>query len=262
MKFMAVLSVTLSALLIAPAAPAHAANNLDPFQLDTGHWMSYQRYKEKADNPESFAQEAAPVEQEEIAAAPVEEPPKPVAPPAMPGMNKGYNVQINSTEDDVKRQTPKITRMESEPEMQLPSQSWQKADDAARRSAQNSNLNEEEITPLDIRMSMLPSLQAAAPPTRDNKKKMMTELIKAPPKPTDLDAAACAAIDAYKKRELDAIQRDRETLAALQTAISQLGLQKELSFLTDNNSKMNMPADNPVLSDAPGASPTLFEKAP
>jgi hypothetical protein len=51
------------------------------------------------------------------------------------------------------------------------------------------------------------------------------------PKKTPEEAAACAAIDAYKKQQLQAIQSDRQTLKALQDAIKQLGLQKELNFM-------------------------------
>ena len=36
------------------------------------------------------------------------------------------------------------------------------------------------------------------------------------------------ALDAYKKRQLAAIESDRQTLSALQGAIAQLGLQKQL----------------------------------
>ena len=55
------------------------------------------------------------------------------------------------------------------------------------------------------------------------------------------DDAVCAAIDAYKKRQLAAIESDRKTLAALQSAISQLGLNKQLDFMVDATGNLNIP---------------------
>ena len=69
-----------------------------------------------------------------------------------------------------------------------------------------------------------------------------------PPAPavSTADAAACAALDAYKKRQLEAIESDRQTLTALQNAIAQLGLQKQLDFLPGVSGSLNAQAAGPV----------------
>jgi hypothetical protein len=80
-------------------------------------------------------------------------------------------------------------------------------------------------------------------------------------KKSPADLAACAAIDAYKKRQLDAIEGDRRTLDALQTAIKQLGLEKQLSFMTGAQGSVGSQAENvPANVDMPPNLATLPKK--
>ncbi len=84
---------------------------------------------------------------------------------------------------------------------------------------------------------------AAAAPAADKNKAL----------PADL-AACVAVLDSYKKKQLAALQSDRQTLTALQEAIAQLGLQKQLNFMTNGNSSLNAEVQNmPAKADLSNA---------
>jgi hypothetical protein len=239
------------------------AEDIDPFQMDSGRWMSYGRYKDNvqrglipqqktpletpvnnADNPLILnATDATP----SIAA-----PTRPLVLPVMPGMNKGFNVQIESTSDEKQTPAPKIVNMDSNPELHLQTQNWLNATEAARDAERikAGKITEENHPPLNVRMSFLPDRKITPIPDAERKTthgREPAETAAAPRAPSlkDLkalpaDLAACvAAIDSYKKKQLDAIQSDRQTLAALQEAIAQLGLQKQLGFIADSKSSLN-----------------------
>jgi hypothetical protein len=144
-----------------------------------------------------------------------------------------------------------VTDLDTAPNLQVSKQNWLDASQVAKDQAQGKN-DFAENAPLDVRMSFLPPARALP------KKPVLAAAT--PPKPvappsTAPDTAACAAIDAYKKRQLAAIQSDRETLKALQNAISQLGLNKQLDFMASADSKIDAPADKPVLMDMPASAP-------
>ena len=66
------------------------------------------------------------------------------------------------------------------------------------------------------------------------------------------EAGACAALDAYKKRQLDAIQRDKETLEALQEAIRSLGLSRQMSFMSEQDGTLAA-SDGAAVTPQPAA---------
>jgi hypothetical protein len=291
MHFMAKYSFTSVAVcalgVVLTLATSHGfarAQSLDPFEADSGSWKSFDRYKEeekerifstmtgnidadakaakagdkdKTDSeeratlspllaPEAKADQVTPPALKEPVMA---QPDRPIDPPLMPGINKGFDVRVGTTEDDVKPGA-RLADIDTTPTLQLPKQNWLDAAQAAKEQASGKGDFQQNV-PFDVRMSFLPGLSAphkhasphapvvaSAPP------------IVEPPK-SAADAAACAAIDAYKKKQLAAIQSDRATLTALQTAISQLGLQKELGFIATTGSKVDVPADKTVLMDMP-----------
>lgn len=270
-----------AAALLMAAIPA-SAEDIDPFQLDTGHWMSFDHYKEKTKRDKFLAENPADNRHSETAAdtplnpdapaitppvmavAPVVAPPaRPLDLPVMPGMNKGYSLRVESTQDD-KPPVARITNLDDEPTVQIPASNWQSAAEAARRAQKKGEDSDEfEHQPLDIRMSFLPNRQITPIPNPERKSNhgrapavIAAAKAKTLPK-SAADAAACAAIDAYKKQQLEAIQSDRETLTALQAAITQLGLQKQLSFMTGaTGSLVSQTNTAPANLDLPAAAAT------
>lgn len=99
---------------------------------------------------------------------------------------------------------------------------------------------------LSIRYASLPGLRPATTDKSAAKalvadvagKKVMTKkgkTVASPPTP------ACEALTAYRRRQLAAIESDRRTLSALQSAIAELGLDKQLDFLTGSKGRMSGP---------------------
>ncbi len=255
-------------IFLALSAPALAAE-VDPFQIENTHWMSFDRYKDQTKNgatlPQNFPQnETAKTETNAVVNIPemdsgadgspaVAAPTRPINPPVMPGMNKDYDIKVTSTETE-KPPVAQITHIDSKPTVHLPEMNWQSAADVARQSHGKTD-SDDVHTPLDVRMSFLPNEQMtptpspASPTTTAARVKAAiaaanaATAIKEAPK-SAADAAACAAIDAYKKKQLEALQGDRQTLAALQAAIAQLGLQKQLNFMAGADPNISTQADN------------------
>ena len=167
--------------LLATTIPARA-DDIDPFQTDTGQWMSFQRYKDSVkrglivppENPvvpeTTLAPQvnetnpiAAPATNAEVAgASSIAAPTRPLMLPVMPGMNKGFNVQIDTTMDDKKAE---VINLDSSPTLHLQSQNWENAQDAARAK----NKDDGEHSPLNIRMSFLPSSKITPTPESERK---------------------------------------------------------------------------------------------
>lgn len=233
-------SLFLAFTLLFPSLPACAADD-DPFQLDEGQWMSFGHYKD-ADKRGLLDKIHPPPAPEvppppPVAAAPViATPSRPVDLPVLPGLNKGFAVEVNSTEEH----------------HQMSSQDWQTPALAVQTYKLRENGKDNE-NPLGVRLSFLPN-QKITPipsPERASSQKLgheMLEKSKAEKKTAKSaeDAAVCAAIDAYKKQQLDAIQSDRQTLKALQDATNSLGLQKQLGFMAGNSSVLTNAPNTPI----------------
>ena len=54
---------------------------------------------------------------------------------------------------------------------------------------------------------------------------------------------ACEAFTEHRRRQLEAMESDRQTLAALQSALSELGLSKELGFMAKSGSSLSSSAN-------------------
>ncbi len=265
---------------LATAVPARADDG--PFEFDRAHWMSFDRYKEKTKHGAALqetndTEASAPAgDNDKPADAPVAGdnatpsvtppgmvpamavPTRPINIPVMPGLNKGYNVQVNSTEDE-KPPIAQITHIDTQPTVSIPERNWQAPKDAIRRSGQQDvegGDGDNERQPLNIRMSFLPNSKITPVPSPEYKsnhgRKLAAAVAAAAPEPEKkAEVAACAAIDAYKKKQLEAIESDRQTLTALQKAISQMGLQKELNFIAGANGAVNQADSSTAKMDMP-----------
>lgn len=254
--------------------PTTHAEDFDPFNVESGHWMSFGHYDDNLKSNRPVSNETLDVAPVKIATpeleptAPVDTKPtdtaavpaiptdatnasstepaiasltRPVDLPVLPGVNKGYNLNVTSTLDanasDTNASTSavNINQRSGEAEMHLREQNWQDAAEIARQHSLDhaDDTVDNERLPLDVRMSFLPNpkispVTASQPTTR----RVVPGLLpQTKPAPEAVKTADCKAVDDYKKKQLEAIQSDRQTLQALQAAISDLGLQKELNFL-------------------------------
>lgn len=249
------------------------ADDLDPFHVEDGRWMSLDFYKEglkenpapdqntsaaKQDiQPPSLAQQPSDTPKIPPSSTPVvASPSRPLDLPVMPGVNDGYAIKVNSTADDTSGSyLPNLS--DSKPDLVLPEEHWKNAADFMHKNTHPSDEDAgDQHQDLDIRMSYLPNRDVKPAPEPDHPHNHGRAAHSAPaiaPSPSassKAEAAACEAIDAYKKKQLEAIQSDRQTLAALQAAIAHLGLQKQLDFLTGangsiTNAESNLPSSKP-----------------
>jgi hypothetical protein len=179
---------------------------------------------------------------QESSAPSVAAPTRPLDLPILPGVNKGFNIEVDSTEDNETASPPAqiINKNDGKSELHLQEQNWQAAAEIARQRADEKNHvnNDNGHAPLAVRMSFLPNPKVVPIPSPERKTRpRLVEIPAAAPKPAEpvkaqQSPAECAAIDSYKKKQLEALQSDRQTLKALQSAITDLGLQKQLDFMT------------------------------
>jgi hypothetical protein len=238
-----------------------------PFEFEAGRWMSSQSYinalrrhpledpikKEPTLPPVSEAPSPAPV----VAKLP----PAPFLPPTMPGLNKGFNVVVDSAED-VEEPKAHTSAPNAPKDIQLSEKNWM-TPSAKKALIKEQDDEDRDSPPLKVRMTFLPA-QSADPspgPEKESALKKARALLRknAEDKKRDQakaeqEASDLAALDAFKKQQLDAIQSDRETLKALQDAIHSLGLAKQMSFMAGQGSKLNTPPENQT-PDTASASP-------
>ncbi len=260
------LGFALSALCLF-AQPLYADD--DPFQLDNGHWMSSTHYQDASkrgtlDQPVPAAEtpvaEAAATPTTPAAAQTVAAPTRPIDLPVMPGLNKGFDVKVTSTEDESGETPAPVIEKDKSADIHLSDKNWSSptAPTRAQLDAKTDDDSADAPAPVNVRMSYLPNAAIAPIPSAEHASAVKAAHIaleksianKNQPPAKAQEQAACAAIDAYKKQQLDAIQSDRQTLKALQDAISSLGLQKQLGFITGSNSNLS-------LSGAPDAPTTV-----
>jgi hypothetical protein len=250
------------AVLLGMSGPARADDA--PFQLDRTNWMSFERYKEEpsAWHEEKPSDQAA-IETPALTAPVIVPMPialpvlnRPVNVPAMPGVNQGFEVDVSSTLDGKRSVDSLATNPDGPDGLQPPQENWKDAATEARQSMmQNKNADDEDKGAFSIRFAYLPNPEVTPVFNPPHKKYERPKLqVAQTPVPDKEDKAACAAIDAYKKRQLEAIESDRQTLAALQGAISQLGLQKQLDFMVGANGSLTQPAQNADMDFAVSAS--------
>jgi hypothetical protein len=264
-----------------PVLSAHAEEDA-PFEFDSGKWMSFERYKDVAkakaklppqvdkitESPETVdaqpkgVESAAPKNLVKVAA-----PSRPINLPVLPGMNKGFGIHVESTSDKDDTVGARIANIDTNPELAISGDKWQKTSELTKTldiRDRHVDADGEEKIALEVRPSFLPNSNIKPVnliPERSGrravaealaKKRMAADVApKAEKSPTEL--AACAAVDAFKKKQLAAIQSDRQTLVALQSAITTLGLQKQLSFMTDVQGSLNVQTDTAAKIDTPAS---------
>ena len=224
------LQTTICAVAFSLAGGPVSADNAAPFDLSNGQWSAV---GQSATTPVASATVGplTPARQP-LAAAAVAPPARALQMPVMPGIAAPFRLDVSSTAEQIPAQTAANGSLAPPPE-----QNWRQAATVARLSAiASAKSNGDDHIPLDIRPSFLPDAKVEPiPAVQASSRKRPTNMPAATvalKQPAPPDVAACAAVDQYKKHQLDAIQSDRQTLVALQTAIGELGLQKQLGYLT------------------------------
>lgn len=217
----------------------------EPFAIDDSQWKSPEGYDAReARNPAPLPSKetSAPTASNPDSAVSQEYPDDSFRTPLLPGINKGFNVEVESTEDK-----NIVTEFEMRDGVSLSEGEWKSLPASSATDAGKGD--EEENQPLKVRMTYLPSKvplplpkaeRSTAPRKGHDLMRRLAEQKKIKPK-TPEEAAACRALNAYKKQQIDAIQSDRETLKALQDAIKSLGFTKQMQFMVEQGSALSSP---------------------
>jgi hypothetical protein len=193
------------------------------------------------------------------------QPVRPLNLPVMPGLNLDYDVNVTSTVEDKDGEAAELgegilaqpvrplnlpvmpglglsAAAKDDPNVNAANATGHAdpVDDALWRDAKTtaketpSGENDEGRAPLSVRFAELPDSHTVSatgsPVTKPHKKAQTVKEAKAKA-PTPANPEACAALTAYRQRQLAAIESDRQTLDALQAAIAELGLDKKLDFM-------------------------------
>jgi hypothetical protein len=246
---------------VLPSINSHStvtAEEGDLFEVDKNGWMSLDHFTDKAHRfpgsvRQSEAVETAAIEtpsimaQTPVAAAMkpiVAEPTRPLNLAALPGLNKGYDVRVSSTEDEeVEKFTAELTTLASHmaPAQAQAESNWQDAATVARQEATNHG-KKASSEPLNVRLAGLPDSRITPIPGTAVTKPQAPE--KKAPTPAKANKPECTPYTAYKKQQLAAIESDRKTLTALQAAITEMGLDKKLDFAGGATGSLGNKADN------------------
>ena len=244
-----------------PCSWARADDN--PFQIDASQWMSFGHYKDAARRglpgvtptpppaaaPKKITPPLAP------ATPVVAAPRRPIDLPVMPGLNDGFQVRVNATDRDLSTSNSPILGLNAEPDIHPSDKNWE-SPSAVRKNRFDADGNASPA--LNVRMTFLPNEKITPIPSpshmsaqRRGNEQLLKKLRERKEAKSD-DAAVIAAIKAYKKQQLEAIESDRQTMKALQDAIRSLGLQKKLGFMTGNGNQLTN-APPPASIEAPAS---------
>ena len=240
--------------------PAQATDS--PFEINAERWTKPKNYQTDIKPlPDVAPQESA------VASPEPKTPPAPTTTPApivvtmptMPGLNKGFDMRVNSTEE-AKRKEPIAAKPEATPDIHLQDKNWKSPPVSGHAAKTQQDDDEDQENPaLNVRMSFLPAQNITPIPDapHESARKRGHALLRksAPNTPTvptrtPEESAACAALDAYKQQQLDAIQSDRQTLKALQDAVHSLGMTKQLDFTAGHDSVLNASNAEPATSQS------------
>jgi len=239
-----------------------------PIEPDSARWMSlqsYENHEQRHPEPKKL-EKAAPDPVLPSDAAAVSEPASKdsvvtkIEEPAMPGMNRGFNIKVHSTDDETERESQITTAEPSKPgpsEEKWKSLSQEKTDNEEK----SEDVEGSDSPSSKVRMTFLPSRNILPAPKpehvsgqknpREFFKKLAEEernkkrdAQKKNARATPEDKAASEVLEAYRKQQLEAIQSDRQTLKALQNAIRSLGLTERLDFVAEGGSLLAAPKDN------------------
>lgn len=234
------------------ASPAWTAQP-DPFAVTIGSdWVTVDAYAKnhKASAPNDAQQSGSDVSVPAIDAAPasasggqkegqrIATPTRALNFPVMPGLASHAPVTVTTTADDA---------MITDQDQQRSWKNIQEAQAAAEQDEQAQQvLAEQSEKGLHIRLPALPSSEIQSiPATRVSYGKLASEAkaaaLEAKAKrttPASLKQAqvtteACEAMATYRRRQLQALESDRKTLAQLKKVLSELGLTSKLDFMTE-----------------------------
>lgn len=207
---------------------------VDPFSMDQQNWVSLDSYKPKEEPAPEPTPAAPPEPAVPKSAEPVKaEPERPLNPPGMPQRAVQPSLTVSSTED---AKEPLIKE----------DRGWRNFQEDQKEVVEEERA-EQFLQSLGkdgfkVRFPGLPSAEIKSIPAeriskskldRENKTAKKKEAEK--PKPT---VEACEALNELKRRQLEAIESDRKTLAALQEALKELGLSEKLNFMTPSTSSL------------------------
>lgn len=267
------------------------AADVGPANLEDSQWMSFEHYKDittrhtttspnLVTDKETFPETTPDNGATAMATAPTDSgeatpttsattplvmamPERALNLPAMPASIRGFSLPTASTEENTTPALP-IMNEKMAPDIHLANENWENPTTRAATGGEG----DDGAAP-NIRLSYLPNtklIPTASPEhvsvmaldhalVRQLAEKALAKHDKNVDKKSPEERAACAAIDAYKKQQFDALQGDRQTLKALQDAVASLGLQKELGFISDNHGSLNASAAS---TGGPAASPTTL----
>lgn len=244
---MAVIAMNLFALFLAPSQAF--AQLVDPF-ASTGEWVSFDAFLENQDKEPAVIQEPALVspdpkaDAEVKAAAELEKAPpeRALNYPVMPSARDASALSVKSTEEEGGQ-------------MFQEKKSWLGFDEAEVESEKEEQAERLRLT-LDpslfkVRFATLPRPDFSSIPSArvttsqiDKDKKSLKAREPAPvtaasPEKKKEQAEACEAMSEIRKRQLEAMESDRQTLSALKNALTDLGLVDKLSFMTSSQSLLS-----------------------
>lgn len=214
----------------------------DPFASRGGAWLSLDGYEQKKVDDRIAAEKAAEeARQKMIAAEKVSERVRAMAIPVMSSPSAIRAEQLLPNVDftlvdqfSIETERSWMTVQDAEEELEL----VKKAQRLQHEFAEGR---------FKIRLTTLPdtSIQVSREDAAAKKKKKEEKKIAAALRQKQLEKefalkaekekAACKAVSDYRKRQLDALESDRQTLAALQEALAGLGLKEKLSFMDKTN---------------------------
>jgi len=221
-----------------PTFPAFA-QDINPFALENQKWLSldaYEEEKEKAEAAPIAQKEKEPSEDETKVALPE----RAIDLPALPGMTPVASLTDPSTEEENE------IFLNDESKWREISDLTQEALDNDRAQAIQADL---AAAPFSVRFAPLPNLQIKAIAdsriSRDaaDRQKVVESVVKkkvSPPKPKySAPPEACVALADMRRRQLEAIESDRQTLSALKEALSQLGLSESLGYMANGEAVLS-----------------------
>ncbi len=223
---------------------------------------------------------------------PAVQPIRPLVLPVMPGLSQGFEVRVDATPDDSEElsEDEKAPAVPSRP-LNLPVMPGINGTGGAKETALDNKPIEDgdwkdaqvvakdfargrwqtTLVPFNVRLTTRPEGHATAaqgapiirprdlttkePTAGPTKQKAKAEDER---KQKQENPEACEALKAFRKKQLAAIESDRQTLNALQAAIAELGLENQIDF-TGKGSEMNTqpnsdrPASGEAVNKTPGS---------
>lgn len=218
-------------LLLGQSQPALAQ---DPFAFDDSAWKPFDGTLPVIETPEEGEDENTASPETAAAATVVPEPPPQVRTTALPGINTQYDIRIDSTADRAMETSPNLTTNAESLAWQDPKQFM-----LQRESMKLSIQEDENGRRVNIRLPGLPGRKdspvnvGSVTKAIDNytaapKAKTATAINPAQPQSCPQDNTLVA----LRKKQLAALDSDRQTLAALKAAIADLKAENELGYMT------------------------------